>query len=76
MFELLEGGEVLQVPTDTPMDEKAAWLAFRDVLLGMEYRELNKAEIEVGWTSQYLNLRRLTAAYVHAAIDFNGSSTS
>ena len=39
VFELLEGGEVLQVPTDEPLDEKAAWLAFRDVVLGMEYRE-------------------------------------
>ena len=39
VFELLERGEVLTVPTDTPLDEKTAWLAFRDVILGLEYRE-------------------------------------
>ncbi len=39
MFELLEGGEVLEVPTETPLDEKSAWLAFRDIILGLEYRE-------------------------------------
>ena len=37
MFELLERGEVLTVPTDTPLNEKTAWLAFRDVVLGLEY---------------------------------------
>ena len=37
VFELLERGEVLPVPTDTPLDEKSAWLAFRDVVLGIEY---------------------------------------
>ena len=39
VFELLERGEVLEVPTETPLDEKTAWLAFRDVILGMEYRK-------------------------------------
>ena len=39
VFELLQRGEVLAVPTDTPLDEKSAWLAFRDVILGMEYRK-------------------------------------
>ena len=27
------------MPTDTPLDEKSAWLAFRDVILGIEYRK-------------------------------------
>ena len=39
VFELLERGEVLTVPTDTPLNEKTAWLAFRDVVLGLEYRK-------------------------------------
>lgn len=39
MFELLKEGEVLVVPTDNPMPEKDVWLAFRDVVLGLEYRE-------------------------------------
>jgi len=30
------------IPTDEPMDEKAAWLAFRDVILGLEYLHWNK----------------------------------
>ena len=27
------------VPTDNPLSEHEAWLAFRDVILGLEYRE-------------------------------------
>jgi hypothetical protein len=40
VFELLKEGEVLVVPTDNPMTEKEVWLAFRDVVHGLEYREL------------------------------------
>lgn len=36
-FELLERGEVLEVPTDTPLSEEQAWSYFRDVILGIEY---------------------------------------
>lgn len=39
VFELLEGGEVLQVPTDKPLSEEQAWTYFRDVILGIEYRK-------------------------------------
>lgn len=38
VFELLKEGEVLVVPTDNPMSEKEVWLAFRDVVHGLEYR--------------------------------------
>lgn len=37
VFELLERGQVLEVPTDTPLDEEKAWGYFRDVVLGIEY---------------------------------------
>lgn len=39
VFELLEGGQVLDVPTDTPLSEQKAWTYFRDVVLGIEYCE-------------------------------------
>jgi hypothetical protein len=39
VFELLERGEVLEVPTDRPLQEQQAWASFRDVVLGLEYRE-------------------------------------
>jgi len=39
VFELLERGEVLEVPTDTPLSEEQAWKYFRDVVMGIEYRE-------------------------------------
>ena len=39
VFELLEKGEVMEVPTETPLSEEQAWLYMRDVLLGVEYRE-------------------------------------
>lgn len=36
-FELLERGEVLNVPTDKPLSESKAWEYFRDVVMGLEY---------------------------------------
>lgn len=39
VFELVEKGEVLQLPTDKPLDESTARKYFRDVVLGVEYRE-------------------------------------
>lgn len=37
VFELLERGQVLEVPTDKPLSEEEAWTYFRDVVLGIEY---------------------------------------
>ncbi|XP_050548029.1 calcium/calmodulin-dependent protein kinase kinase 1 [Daktulosphaira vitifoliae] len=37
VFELLEGGEVMQVPGDPPMSESKARAYFRDILMGLEY---------------------------------------
>lgn len=37
VFELLERGEVLEVPTNTPITEEQAWKYFRDVIMGIEY---------------------------------------
>lgn len=37
VFELLERGEVMQVPGDPPMAETKARSYFRDILLGLEY---------------------------------------
>lgn len=42
VFEFLERGEVLEVPTDNPLSEEKAWLSFRDVLLGLEYLHYQK----------------------------------
>ncbi|XP_048522106.1 probable serine/threonine-protein kinase DDB_G0279405 [Dendroctonus ponderosae] len=36
-FELLDRGQVLEVPTEQPLDEEKAWNYFRDVVLGIEY---------------------------------------
>ncbi|XP_017790027.1 PREDICTED: serine/threonine-protein kinase N1-like [Habropoda laboriosa] len=37
VFELVQRGEILQVPTDKPLDEETARKNFRDVVLGVEY---------------------------------------
>nr|XP_022904855.1 calcium/calmodulin-dependent protein kinase kinase 1-like isoform X2 [Onthophagus taurus] len=37
VFELVERGEVIQVPTERPLTEEQAWNYFRDVILGIEY---------------------------------------
>jgi hypothetical protein len=42
VFELLEGGKVLDIPTRSPLSEKQARLYFRDILSGVEYLHLNR----------------------------------
>lgn len=42
VFELLEKGEVMEIPTDMPLSEDQAWAYFRDVLLGIEYLHYQK----------------------------------
>lgn len=37
VFELVPRGEVLQIPTDRPLDEDTARTYFRDVVMGIEY---------------------------------------
>ncbi|XP_058450839.1 calcium/calmodulin-dependent protein kinase kinase 1 isoform X2 [Malaya genurostris] len=37
VFELVQHGEVLSIPTDNPLCEERAWNIFRDVILGVEY---------------------------------------
>ncbi|XP_046590135.1 serine/threonine-protein kinase STE20 isoform X1 [Neodiprion lecontei] len=37
VFELVQKGEVLQLPTDQPLDEDTARIHFRDIVLGVEY---------------------------------------
>ena len=39
VFELLERGELLEIPTEKPLAESEAWKSFRDVILGLEYCE-------------------------------------
>jgi len=42
VFEFLERGEVLEVPTDAPLTEEQAWTSFRYVLSGLEYLHYQK----------------------------------
>ncbi|XP_076644036.1 uncharacterized protein LOC143354133 [Halictus rubicundus] len=37
VFELVQRGEILQIPTDKPLDEETARKNFRDVVMGVEY---------------------------------------
>jgi calcium/calmodulin-dependent protein kinase kinase 2 len=39
VFELVQQGEVLSIPTEEPLTEERALSVFRDALLGVEYRE-------------------------------------
>lgn len=39
VFELLQLGEVLSVPTKIPLSEERAWCILRDAVLGLEYRK-------------------------------------
>lgn len=31
-----------EIPTENPLEERSAWLAFRDVVLGLEYLHYQK----------------------------------
>ncbi|VBB32993.1 unnamed protein product [Acanthocheilonema viteae] len=42
VFELLENGPVLEIPTENPLDERIAWSYFRDVVKGLEYLHYQK----------------------------------
>lgn len=42
VFELVQLGEVLSIPTETPLSEERVWSVFRDALLGLEYCKYNK----------------------------------
>ena len=46
-FELLEKGEVLEIPSDKPLTEEEAIQCFRDVVHGLEYRKLSAQQISV-----------------------------
>ncbi|KAG8226889.1 hypothetical protein J437_LFUL005648 [Ladona fulva] len=37
VFEWLEKGEILTIPTDKPLEEQVAWTYFRDIVKGIEY---------------------------------------
>ncbi|XP_015429594.1 PREDICTED: serine/threonine-protein kinase KIPK [Dufourea novaeangliae] len=37
VFELVQRGEILQIPAEKPLDEETARLNFRDVVMGVEY---------------------------------------
>lgn len=39
VFELVQHGEILSIPTDCPLSEERAWNVIRDVILGVEYRK-------------------------------------
>jgi len=41
-FELLEKGEILEMPTEKPLTEEEAWTCFRDVVHGLEYLHYQK----------------------------------
>lgn len=51
VFELLQLGEVLSVPTSKPLSEERAWSVFRDSLLGLEYCKLKR-----NWLRPYVFL--------------------
>ena len=42
VFELVEKGSVLDIPCDVPLSEGDAWKYFRDLVLGVEYRNYYK----------------------------------
>jgi len=42
VFELLEKGEILEIPAQKPLTEDEAWRSFRDVISGLEYLHYQK----------------------------------
>lgn len=46
VFEWVEQGAVLTLPTGKPLSEQRAWSVFRDALLGLEYCELSDMQLK------------------------------
>ncbi|CAJ0578638.1 unnamed protein product, partial [Mesorhabditis spiculigera] len=42
VFEYVERGSILEIPTERPLDEDTAWKYFRDTLKGLEYLHYQK----------------------------------
>ncbi|CAB3401605.1 unnamed protein product [Caenorhabditis bovis] len=42
VFEFVEKGSILEIPTEKPLDELTAWSYFRDTLCGLEYLHYQK----------------------------------
>ncbi|TKR76493.1 hypothetical protein L596_017620 [Steinernema carpocapsae] len=42
VFEYVERGSILEIPTEQPLDEELAWRYFRDTLKGLEYLHYQK----------------------------------
>ncbi|CAF0740912.1 unnamed protein product [Brachionus calyciflorus] len=42
VFELVEKGNVIEIPCDNPLSEEDAWKYFRDLVLGVEYLHYQK----------------------------------
>lgn len=42
VFELVTKGEILEIPTSSPLTEERAWIIFRQVILGVEYLHYQK----------------------------------
>jgi len=42
VFEYVEKGFLIEIPTDEPLSEKVAWRYFRDLVKGVEYLHCNK----------------------------------
>ncbi|CEF65470.1 Protein kinase domain and Serine/threonine-/dual specificity protein kinase, catalytic domain and Protein kinase-like domain-containing protein [Strongyloides ratti] len=42
IFELVEKGSIIEIPTDKPLSENKAWKYFRDTLSGLEYLHYQK----------------------------------
>ncbi|XP_071510848.1 calcium/calmodulin-dependent protein kinase kinase 1-like, partial [Diadema antillarum] len=42
VFELVEKGPVMEVPSDNPLSEMLAWTYFRDIILGIEFLHYQK----------------------------------
>jgi serine/threonine protein kinase len=40
VFELFERGTIIDLPCENPLSEEVAWKYFRDLTLGIEYRNL------------------------------------
>lgn len=64
-FELLERGQVLEVPTDKPLSEEEAWAYFRDVVLGIEYCKYKNFCINLRVFTLHLEFHQIVIRFVN-----------
>ncbi|CAG9791146.1 unnamed protein product [Diatraea saccharalis] len=73
VFQLLEGGPVIDIPTDNPLTEEVARRYFRDALLGVEYYVVAEFKRSQAGGSRNAKVINITDQDLQQSLELEGS---